>query len=1007
MATLDKKQPAACPWIPSTVPHPPQPVTEPAATTPQGPQLPSSAKATSAAPVFSYWADTVHITPPITSASGPWNEQLKQEKEYSATLPDQSGGSYSLTGKTGDGVSGSIAHTPRADSDGTQTSSSTSAAMKDGKLNVTTGQATTTQDGENTAKTTDKVGVRSDGTVSAGTSTTTGTGKDGPSTTTGGGMSVGPNGQLGFNGNASYNNGNGQTYSADGQISVGPNGTTASGSLGYEGENSSASVSASVGPDQTTLGAQVKAGDVKLGASYETLYGHTTENAVTKDDGGDAYRLLAGNYLGTTRQDQTKLSGSVGMGGVGASGGIYSGSTLSLLSQLPPDFDKLPKAEQEKITQHQRDELAKLGGFSDVKLADLQNGSGVQFTTYNGWNASAGLSYGGLGVSGGVNQSSASQVTIVKDQLGMIQVSMLRQDALGTEAGASALSVGLNTTDKSANIHQFQFQVDPKNPEAMASMEQFMKTGLLPGADKLQGKDQQKAAANFGNALKDVDSLSKGIADLQKIPQDQLTPDQRNQLVDMQTQLGDAQRTLDINRNYLNDQWKDQMSVGESPIPGVQLKLQTDTKQDSQGMSASVPVLGNVDIFSSQQTWVHQQAVNAQNGVDNLFGYNQKDYIFGHLADEHAANTTSNPNGTVFAMYSDNRIWDNQDDVKSILHRDLPDYVLDAWGGDIRGRTTVALNQQQLDGMAGYLNDMKNPKSEAMWKDFGSRAALFMNGGDYWLTNDLTNSFQVAGYQGSRSNFLQGLSDPNSANGKLFAQLPGAASDPQTTMTQLSQKFSTIQSPADFQKLSPVEQQLFVQVLGKTSGPEGDLTGSRNSFESMAAISLIKDPNVRAQQLCGLYDEANNQAQDAGKDAVWQFSKFSERFKDDPATYNLVQQAISFHWVQDDVDKLSKDSNQDQLTQQMKDAYNHETYWLLRGNVHDPDEQKALQVLQAANQQGGAKEMDAVLQQSGANPVELLQCLKDDPVRQHLYYDLLMQTSYASQLSGVELNFKP
>ena len=62
----------------------------------------------------------------------------------------------------------------------------------------------------------------------------------------------------------------------------------------------------------------------------------------------------------------------------------------------------------------------------------------------------------------------------------------------------------------------------------------------------------------------------------------------------------------------------------------------------------------------------------------------KKDYIFGHLADEHAANTTSNPNGTVFAMYSDNRIWDNQDDVKSILHRDLPDYVLDAWGGDIR-----------------------------------------------------------------------------------------------------------------------------------------------------------------------------------------------------------------------------------------------------------------------------------------------------------------------------------
>ena len=99
-----------------------------------------------------------------------------------------------------------------------------------------------------------------------------------------------------------------------------------------------------------------------------------------------------------------------------------------------------------------------------------------------------------------------------------------------------------------------------------------------------------------------------------------------------------------------------------------------------------------------------------------------------------------------------------------------------------------------------------------MWKDFGSRAALFMNGGD-WLTNDLTNGFQVAGYQGSRSNFLQGSVAQTARTESSFAQLPGAAERSTNHDDQLSQKFSDIQSPADFQKLSPVEQQLFVQVL--------------------------------------------------------------------------------------------------------------------------------------------------------------------------------------------------
>ena len=87
----------------------------------------------------------------------------------------------------------------------------------------------------------------------------------------------------------------------------------------------------------------------------------------------------------------------------------------------------------------------------------------------------------------------------------------------------------------------------------------------------------------------------------------------------------------------------------------------------------------------------------------------------------------------VVYYHINNTIWNNRDEVLSIQNRDLPDYVLDAWGGNIRGRTTVALNQQQLDGMTGSMNDMHNPQSAALWQDFGTRAGQFLGGQEYLL----------------------------------------------------------------------------------------------------------------------------------------------------------------------------------------------------------------------------------------------------------------------------------
>lgn len=203
--------------------------------------------------------------------------------------------------------------------------------------------------------------------------------------------------------------------------------------------------------------------------------------------------------------------------------------------------------------------------------------------------------------------------------------------------------------------------------------------------------------------------------------------------------------------------------------------------------------------------------------------------------------------------------------------------------------------------MTGSMNDMHNPQSAALWQDFGTRAGQFLGGQEYWLNQGNLMGAQQFSYQGRQSQFRDGLLDPNSPSGQLFAQIPGASDNPDAAMQQMASSFATVKSPEDFKKLSPVEQQLFIQVLGKTSGAEGDLTGTRNSFDTLAVIALVEDPALRAQQMRDLYTEANDQAQMSGQDAVWQFSTFTQRFKDNPALFNLAQQSIHFDWTQEDV----------------------------------------------------------------------------------------------------------
>ena len=130
-----------------------------------------------------------------------------------------------------------------------------------------------------------------------------------------------------------------------------------------------------------------------------------------------------------------------------------------------------------------------------------------------------------------------------------------------------------------------------------------------------------------------------------------------------------------------------------------------------------------------------------------------------------------------------------------------------------------------------------------------------------------------------------------------------------------------------------------------------------------------------------------------------------ERFKDDPATYESLKKGVRFDWRQDGVEALAGKSKEE-LQKQLKDAYNEQS-GILFWQHQDPNEKKSLDVLQAVNQQGGAKDVEEAIRISGTDPQRLLKELKDDPVRQHMYYDLLKGTSYGASLDPSELAFTP
>lgn len=541
------------------------------------------------------------------------------------------------------------------------------------------------------------------------------------------------------------------------------------------------------------------------------------------------------------------------------------------------------------------------------------------------------------------------------------------------------------------------------------------------------------ATEKFQSARSDVDRYNQQLAELsqhekaltERAAANPQSPEYQQLLAEkraLTTRMDQAQQTLALNRDYLNDQWETTNKPGSSPLPGVTVSTITDTKATSTGASLNTPI-GNLELGRQDRTWVHQQYMSSQSKLEDRYGFNEKNYgIFGGFQDEHAAQTDTNTAGVVFAMYSNDDLKTNRDFVRQLGNKDIPDYALADPNFAIKGRTFIELNQQQLSTVGTRLNDMNDPKSKQMWEDSSSRVSNFLEGKKWYedyssvrdspdhQQNDFAdqelNRNRAMTMSQAREDYFK-RKEVAALNGEQpWASIPNLASGDRSGLFELQKTLATVKSPADFQKLDPTRQQLYIRLMTETSGGRLNEFGQSNGFESIGPVSLIEDPQLRAQELRQTFISTNEQKNDSrGNNGTGEFIKLIDRFKDDPATYESLKKGVRFDWRQDGVEALAGKSKEG-LQKQLKDAYNEQS-GILFWQHQDPNENKSLDVLQAVNQQGGAKDVEEAIRASGTDPQRLLKELKDDPVRQHMYYDLLKGTSYGASLDPSELAFTP
>ena len=919
----------------------------------------------------------------------------------------------------------------------TQGSSDSVKFNEDGAtLTNTQTDSVTNKDGTGTSESTStSVGYNAeDNAVTVGgsnTNTLTTQGENGQNqtttTTNSGNVTVGEN-TFGGNYSTTTTDGSGNTngYSVNGNINTEEGTVTGGGTVTTNGTTVGGNVT--VGEDQVGASVSLKRGQFGVSGGFNVIAGEVS----TDEHSGDVTAgMLGGDYMSTAQRNQVDLSASASYRGIGVSGSMTSGNTIEALSSsglLPANWDDMTAEQKATFEAEQESRLATYqDGVSVEDLLSLESGQGVRTTSYNGWSLGGSVPIGGVAsLSAGGGQTSAHEVTMVRgpssvlDENGnpsstdRIIVNIASQNGNSSELGAAFMGVGLNFGATNDKTHQYQIEIDPAalqmgpdgkpaNPEAYNAVQMMLNTGLMPGSNNLTGEGMPERYAAFESAYQQVGPLTTTIDQQRaRLEDPNLSPADaqaiRQELVTLYGQLDTAQQTIETNREILNQGWEQTYGVDNQPqIPGVLVTSETNSNQDGNTMSVA-----GTQIASTQRTWTEQQRATHY-GTEHSFTYNEQNYFLGSLSDSFTgtANNGIDPNAPMFGMISNDQVLldDNADVIKNVQNRDVPDYVLDDPDRrfHMRGTLEVTMNPQQWNTMTAAMNDMSNPQSAAMWQDMGTRVTQFVGGEKYWLDDPGMDDNMAAHYaQGRESDRMGWINDqlnpyvngPDGQPTPVQRALRAFGDTPEAAMAGAAAAFQDVTSPQAFQALPPDQQQLFIALLDQTSGEE-DITGQRSSFESLAAISLIEDPVNRASTLTHFMADANDEASSDYRSGAVEFVEFTDRFKDNPAVYNVIQQGISFDWQQDNAERMAGGDSAS-VDKALQDAFNESRLGIgLFGR--DINEGKALDALMAANMQGGPQRILEAVNASGVNVVEIMNAFPENSVDRRLYLDLISQ----------------
>ena len=776
---------------------------------------------------------------------------------------------------------------------------------------------------------------------------------------------------------STLNNGNGYTsslsYDKDGVRGGltrdrvrGDTSTSMGGSLGSEGvalslsrknekTGGNGSLTVDLKRDETKIAGNIGSSGASFGASYDNVH-----NRVATED--------ADENLKSTRSDETDITGSVSAKAVGGSLGHRDGRLLSLSSKKPADWDKLSAAEREQRKKEHQGELAKLGPVEQLDLLSLKDESEIDFTNYSGWHAGVNGRYSVATASANGETTTAHQTKIAKKG-DTLKVSVARQEGKAGDIGVGALGASVSVNGSEANSKSFEFEVDSRDSKAMESMQAFLKTGLLPGADQTKGRGSAVAAQKFHAARSECEACQQQLQELQK--GNGSTAGNLDAMQQLSRRLEHAQAELERNRDFLNDQWKEQSQVGTAVMPGVTASTKTTTSSTSSGFNVKVPLLGSFGPKESITNTREEFADKQSNPQETVTHFRQKSDWLGAKEYEAEVKSSSDASKEQLKMTLDYPVGDGEiAPVYGTKQRDFSTaYLGKFWSENIKDpskklplKMGISLDGSQMQSVSAALNDPKSELAQRTWTDCGRK---------------------LRGY------LIDKLDSPPTYEQAALRN----SIDP-----KVRDSLGQVNSADDFRKLAPHMQMLYVAYLTRASltGKQNEVIG--NKFNTLAPITLMSDPHLRAEATQDFLEQTTVRDLNAGKNSGAEFLKLLKQVEgSDPAAHAKIQQGVHIHLKQEGVDsRLGK--KEAELAKELADASGRMSRHWYGVKYANPDYETTLNVLQALRHSHGQKAMEAAISNANIDVVATYQALKSDPLKQQMYKDLILTTELRSQL---------